>query len=447
MKKTIISRDSILWHDGMMLAAKHFQQMTDRLEEMIVYQSSLSSPFNWGIKALKIDKDLLAHGKLVVEQIEAILPDGLIIHDSKTNKNNLELNLLTNIEAEKITKEKLVKIFLFVPPKGKGELSDSSQNARYKPINPVIIEEENSRFQDVAVPYQIPNASLVIANDLPDELSSIPLVQIKYSNGQFQLTDFIPPMLYVEQFSELGKIVSELVQIVRMKALFISKQISPTSIQYEPAILDKRLLLQNLLAGLPPIEAYLQAGVGHPFNIYLLLCSLLGNISPLGYDILSTELIPYDHNNLQLTYSKIKKTVAQILDESIGDNYHAIPFECEGDVFKLIMNKYWLAQKLVLGVQSKEGKTEKDVLMWMMGCLIGNADDIKKMRKERTLGAQRYKVEQDPNFPPAINTIFFKIEQESIRPDMELYIFNPSDKPGQTVAEKINLYIKKRTEI
>jgi type VI secretion system protein ImpJ len=442
-----ILRDAILWHDGMMLTAKHFQQMTDRLEELMVYHSSISMPYNWGVRTLKIDKELLAHGKFVVNEIEAVLPEGLVIHDSKVNKTHLELDLLLKIDDDKIKKQKIFKIYLHVPPKDKGNTAESRLDARYKPINPVIIEEETSRFQDVTVPYQIPNASLIISNDIPDEYSSIPLVQIKYNSGQFQLMEYVPPMLNVESFSDLGKIVSEIVQKVRMKALFISRQISPSSVQYEPAILDKRILLQNLIAGLPPLEAYLQLGAGHPFSIYLCLCSLLGNISPLGFDLMPPALVPYDHNNLRDTYIKIKEVVFQILDESIGENYHSIPFDRENDLFSIKINKYWLSHQLILGIQPKEGKTEKDVLTWMLNCLIGNDFDIIKMKKERTLGAQRGRIEKDASFPPTMDTIFFRIEQESIKPDLELKIFNPSGKPGAAAAEKINLYIKRRSEL
>jgi len=447
MRKKIISRDAILWHDGMMLAAKHFQQMTDRQEELIVYHSSLALPYNWGVKALKIDKELLNSGKFSVSEIEAVLPDGLVVHDSRANTNHLQIDLLQKVESEKVNRQKVFKIYLFVPPKGKGELSDSESKSRYKPINPVVIEEEISRFQDVSVPYQIPNASLIVADDLPDEQSSIPLVQVKYDGGHFHLMEYIPPVLNVEAFSELGKIVSEIIQKIRMKALFIARQISPNSVQYEPVIMDKRLLLHNLLAGLPPLEAYMKVGIGHPFHIYLLMCSLLGNISPLSYDLMPPALAPYDHNNLRDTYLRIKEAVSQILEEAIGENYHAVPFEKEGDTFSLYMNKYWLTHRLVLGIQPKEGKTEKDILVWMLNSLIGNEQDIKKLKKERTLGAQRYKIEKESGFPPTVDTIFFEVEQESIKPEQELKIFNPSDKPGESVIEKINLYIKKRSEI
>lgn len=447
MGKTSITRDAILWHDGMMLTAKHFQQSNDRLEELMAYHSSISMPYNWGVKTLKIDKELLAHGKFVINEIEAVLPEGLVIHDSKVNKNHLELDLLTRIDDEIIKKQKIFKIYLYVPPKEKGSLTESGPDARYKPINPQIIEKETNRFQEVTVPYQIPNLNMVVSNDLPDEYSSIPLVQVKYNSGQFQLLEYVPPMLYVESFSDLGKIVSEIIQKVRMKALFISRQISPSSVQYEPAILDKRILLQNLVAGLPPLEAYLQLGVGHPFTIYLSLCSLMGNISPLGFDLMPPALVPYDHNNLRDTYIKIKNVVFQILDESIGENYHSIPFEKENDCFSLKINKYWLSNQLILGVQPKEGKSEKDVLAWMLNCLIGNDYEIVKMKKERTLGAQRVKIEKDSSFPPTMDTIFFRIEQESIKPDLELKIFNPSDKPGAAAADKINLYIKRRSEL
>ena len=443
MKKISILRDSILWHDGMMLTAKHFQQLTDRLEELIYYHSNLNMPFNWGVKTFKIDKDELTHGAFVVTELEAIMPDGLVVHDSHTNKNVLELNLLDEVEEGR---DKSFKIFLYIPPKDR-VLTESENLPRYKQFYPEVIEEDTYSYQDAHIPYQIPNINLIAATEVADDNSSIPLIQIEYKNGQFLVKDYIPPLLTVEPYSELGRVISGIIQKVKMKAKFIAQQISITSVQYEPAILDKRLLLQNLLTALPHLEALLKLGTAHPFDIYLALCSLIGSLAPLSFDYTLPSLPLYDHNNLRDTFAKVRDYIFQILDESIGETYHAIPFERDGNRFVLKLNKYWLKHALIIGIQPKEGKSDSDILKWMLNCLIGNEQDIPRMRRERTLGAQRIKIEKDANFPPTMDTMFFSIEQESLKPDMDLVIFNPSDKPGERAAEKIHLYIKRRSEV
>ena len=446
MKKSFVTSDSILWHDGMMLTARHFQRLTDRMEELAIYHSSLSSPYNWGIRTLKIDKDLLTHGKLLIHEIEAVMPDGLVIHDSKNNRNQLELDLLAKLDLSKQDRQKTYRIYLYVPSKEGSVFPESENRPRYKQVQPEIIEDESVIEQESSIPYQIPNASLLFSNDHPDQFPSIPLLEINYENGQFNLLDYIPPMLTVESFSDLGKIITSIVQKVRMKALFISRQISPTAVQYEPAILDKRILMQNLIAGLPILEIQLQAGVYHPNTIYLSLCNLLGNLTPLGFDQMPPSIIPYDHNNLRDTFSRLKDIVFQILDESIGESFHAVPFEKTGNIFSLRMNKYWLTSPIIIGIEPKEGKSETAILEWILNCLIGNDYDLVKMRRERTLGAQRFRIDKDTNFPPTMDSLYFKVEQESIKPDMELKIFNPSDKPGAVIVEKINLYIRRRAE-
>ncbi|MDF1750691.1 MAG: type VI secretion system baseplate subunit TssK, partial [Alphaproteobacteria bacterium] len=71
--------DAIQWHEGMLLAPQHFQQLAVRGEELIAYHTATSSPFHWGIRHLKVDPVQLVSGIFRVLELEAVLPDGLIV--------------------------------------------------------------------------------------------------------------------------------------------------------------------------------------------------------------------------------------------------------------------------------------------------------------------------------------------------------------------------------
>lgn len=53
-----------------------------------------SNPFHWGVRRLKIDPVLLVSGKFRILELEAILPDGLIVeHGHLDDTSALEIEL------------------------------------------------------------------------------------------------------------------------------------------------------------------------------------------------------------------------------------------------------------------------------------------------------------------------------------------------------------------
>ena len=437
-------QDSILWHDGMMLTAEHFEQLTGRLEKIIWYHTQLIKPYYWGVTNIEIDETLLTHGRLAITKLDAILPDGLIIHISPENQDSPQLDLARLFSDNS---QKTVKICLLVPPESDDNASDSTGTARYKQVKPQIINNETNQDSNDDIPLRRPNVLLQSIEDLENIDSAVPLVQIAYSNGQFLKTEFIPPTLNVLPQSPIWKIVSGIIQKVKMKSIFLANQITQFSVLYEPIILDKRFLLQNLTASLPMMETILQSGNVHPYQLYLSLCSLLGHLSTLGFELTMENTVIYDHNDLNNTFIQFRNLIFRILDESIGEKYHAIPFDRQGSAFRIKVNKQWLDQPLIIGITIKVDKTENDVFNWMSNCLIGSEDEIIRMRKQRTLGIQRKRIVKDSNFPATLDTVFFSLEPQSVKPDQALVILNPSDYLLDLIPTNISLYVRRKFEL
>lgn len=442
MKDKYNLQDSILWHDGMMLTADHFEQLTGRLEKIIWYHTQQIKPYYWGVTNLEIDETLLSHGRLVVTKLDAVLPDGLIIHIFPGDHESLQFDL-TRIVNE--GQQKTVKICLYVPQE---DVNNGSYGyTRYKQVKPEVINNEANLDSEDNIPFRRPNVMLQPLEELSTTESSVPLVQVSFNNGQFILNDFIPPTLNVMPSSSIWKIVSGIVQKIKMKSMFLANQITQFSVLYEPVILDKRFLLQNLTGSLPVIETILQSGNAHPYELYLALCNLLGHLSTLGFELTMDNTVVYNHNDLNSTFTQFRDLIFKILDESIGEKYHSIPFERHDNTFKIKINKQWLDQPLIIGLTIKSDKPERDIIYWISTCLIGSEDEIPKMKKQRTLGIQRKRIPKDSNFPVTLDTIFYSLEIESLKPEQALIIFNPSDFPADAIPHSINLYVRRRFEL
>ena len=66
--------EAIQWHEGMLLAPHHFQQLALRQEQLLHYHTMMMQPFSWGIRKLRIDQVLLTAGTYRVLELEAREP-------------------------------------------------------------------------------------------------------------------------------------------------------------------------------------------------------------------------------------------------------------------------------------------------------------------------------------------------------------------------------------
>src|SRR5271169_1736785 len=88
-----INTNPIQWHEGMLIMPQHFQQADRRIENIITYCLSNVFPFFWGIVNLKIDEALLTSGVFRPIELEAIMPDGLLITSLPETKPPLQVDL------------------------------------------------------------------------------------------------------------------------------------------------------------------------------------------------------------------------------------------------------------------------------------------------------------------------------------------------------------------
>src|ERR1044072_2122170 len=97
MKETMNAHDipaAIHWHEGLLLTPQHFQQLTSRQEALVQYSAAVYSPFCWGLRRFKHQGISRATGKLQVLELEAVMPDGLVVtHDHNDGTAPLEVDL------------------------------------------------------------------------------------------------------------------------------------------------------------------------------------------------------------------------------------------------------------------------------------------------------------------------------------------------------------------
>ena len=433
---------AIQWHEGMLLAPQHFQQMALRSEELLHYHLSAAAPFHWGVRRLRIDHGLLVDGTFRVLDLEAVMPDGLVVHHEPAEGKHLEIDI-AGYQDE--MKQKPVTVQLAVPALRTGAAAIRGTLARYDSEESSPVPDDNTGDSHLAIPRLVPRLTLLVTDQPPQKYCAFPLARVAYENETFALTEFIPPCLQVPVKSPLGEICGEVAHRIREKAVFLSEKVgSPAATVKSPMILETKLFIHAMVGSLSHFEAVIGTGVAHPYTVYLALTQLVGKMAALGLGLVPPILRTYNHNDPRAAFEGAKRYIFRMIDEGILESHTAIPFEYDNGVFSLKLEPEWVTPTLTVGVRGKPGAVEKEIVAWIHECLIGSEPIIEFMRAKRVLGAERKKLDQHDELMPARDVILFSItgDPEFIRPEETLDIINNADPEGERAPAEIVLYVK-----
>ena len=432
--------DRVQWTEGMLLAPQHFQQADLRAEGLLAYHMRAAAPFHWGIRRLAINPVLLASGTFRVTELEAVLPDGLLLTDAGGAGEELSLELAPLAEGKP---RGVLTVHLAVPALSRADSPVSGSLPRYRSVEGTPVVDENTPEVSLAVPRLRPRATLLVGDTVPDKYTSFPLARVAFQEETFSLTDYVPPLLAVAAKSELGSACGRLATRLRERAAFLSEQIRSTGASaMDVKLAERQRRLEQLVGGLPLLEAVLGTP-SHPYPLYLAICSVAGQLSGIAAGTVPPTFRAYDHNDLRATFLQVLTFCGRMV-EGIQQLHHVTPFRLEEGAFRLQLRPEWAERALVVGVTAGSGMPEAEVIPWMMESRIGSVGAIPSIRERRIRGAGRRQIDRDDDLGvfPGKGVQLFRVEtdREFVRPGETLEISHPAQQTGRSHPAEVVLY-------
>lgn len=433
--------EAIQWHEGMLLEPQHFQQLAALFERRLQYQAAAIAPFHWGVRRLDDDSDSLRSGIVRITDLEAVLPDGLVV----SLRDGADLSLDLGPHKSEL-EGKTLPVYLAVVRRSPGLAPVGGERARYESVAGEGVADENTGDSEVLIPRLRPRLQLIVSETLPTEYIGVPLLKVRYRDDQFiKVANYQAPSFRVERASPIGQICNSIIQRVWEKADALIKMKVPSATRAAQS-LETKLMVQSLVSAAPRFQALLRTEVSHPFDLYLELSSIAGTLAFLGdKQPLPPSLPPYDHNDLHATFEGSRQAILRVLEKSIVESFNDYPFQLlksqQGWVFYIEFAEEWTKLPLVLGVRGGSNMTDKDVAKWMSECVIASRSKIQNLGRMRTRGAERSPVEGDSEFIPARGVSLFSLtcEPEHIQPNETLVVTHPN---GGERPQEIVLYVK-----
>jgi type VI secretion system protein ImpJ len=384
--------DRIQWHEGMLLGPQHFQQLQARVDALGAWQQLAAQPLSWGLRHLEIDPGLLAAGRLRIERLEAVMPDGTPVwHDARDALDGaLELDLTAHAAA--LDAGAVLDLHLTLP--WSRVMRHPAAPARFRDVNDRPVEDEVSDAEPVDLPRLRPRLGLALGDTPPSLWQSLGLGSLRRDNGLTRLSDDWPALARLEREHPLWRRAWALCSQLRGKAAYLARQEQLPSSRLEDRLagLEQRARLGALLAALTPLEALLQTRPLHPHTLYLALAAALGPLATLRPG--SMPMLPpaYVHEAPRAAFDKLLEALED-LGADVSQEHRLHPFDLRGEVFTLPLRADWLGTRLVIGLR---GQAERDLLAWMDGAVIGTTAQWASLRERRVLGAARERLDAAP---------------------------------------------------
>ena len=441
--------DAIQWHEGMLLTPQHFQQAGLRSEALLSYQLALAAPYHWGVTRSVVDSTALVGGAYRLQDLEGVLPDGTVVSYSGADGSVLEV-MLEPLQEQ--MKSAPVTVWLAVAARELGGSSVGGDLARFESREGLATVDENTGESEIRIPRLRPRLRLMVGERPPAKYVSMPLARVGYANETYALTSYVPPQLRVAVDTRLGQLCAQVATRVRETASFLSEQAASSGAigQSGRSIASENdQQIRALVAGLPVFEAVLGSGRAHPFNLYLALCSMVGQAAGVGGATLPPLLPPYQHEDALASFERAVRFILTMVDQ-VQLNYAVLPFRFANAVFSLQLESGWLGDSFTLGVRGGQGVRESDVINWIDGALIGSAVLAQSMRERRVLGPARRRIDRDDGLdlvaPRGVMLFSIEADPEFIEKRGSLTIFNTSANAEKGRPAEIVLYVRKSDE-
>jgi type VI secretion system protein ImpJ len=438
--------DSIHWHEGLLLTPQHFQQMSLRQEALLKYNTSLMSPFYWGVRHLRLDESGLSNGEIHVKHVEAVMPDGLVVSHREGDDELLSLKL----DDDDKTKSKRQRIYLAVSVAARD--TSNGERTRYRTFDGAPVTDEYTGERSMLIPRLVPHLQLRAGEQPPRQnFVSLPLLELEYKTEGYVQTEYIPPLLIVTSKPRLGvqtglrEWCGAVADMVRDKAQELAGQLDPHATRAAAGNdLETRSRIHSLTAALLYLEAILDAEISHPYPLYLAFCSMAGQLAGMGSKPMPKKP-HYYHDDLHATFDPLLQFIRQAIREGLSSPYEPHVFTYHEGIYQRRFNAEWKRRRLVIALRAQPGVAMEDVVNWGKTCLIGSEGQLRAMMAKRILGANRTHVEGDEDLAAPRGVVLFSLagESEFIEPDKMLQIFNRSEQAHEARPAEITLHVRK----
>ncbi len=363
------------WYEGLFLRPHHFQAAERHWNEAQETSQRWDHPYGYGLKSLKFSQQALANHQFQIDHLQARMPDGTLVNlefgqppDRLNLKDGLtEAQPLMTELSEGFEKESTIRIYLAIAKlklgRGNVDQGDSVEATRYRTAH-LELQDETHGGNDQELEFRALDVRLLLSTQDLTGYELCPIAQVRRSgegDSQPRLDPgYIPPVIAIDAWPGLGRdIIRAVYDMIGQKVEVLTQQILSRGIgleSNEPGDADRILMLSQLNSAFTTLGVMAFAQGVHPYEAYVELCRVVGQLSIFGDQRRAEEVPPYDHEDLARIFTLIKARIEMLLNSVRSYKYEQRYFVGVGLGMQVSLEPRWFNSdwKWYIGVYKGE---------------------------------------------------------------------------------------------
>jgi type VI secretion system protein ImpJ len=377
------------WHEGLFLQPHHLQWQQRALLERLTLERRFAWSYPYGLVESRLSGDALENLQVKFDRLLAVMPSGTVVSVPE-NADMPVLDIKTAFESG----DPCFTVFLGVPLWAAqranlvGSREEERQAKRLYRSRMVDCHDENTGENVQPVSVREVNARLLLKGDDASDLETLPVLRITHAVGERvglprQDPRFMPPCLTLTGSSLLRELVRDLTNQVEASRRELILQIRQggfqiqnlKGIQFEQVLRLRTLShFGGRLQGLAEVS-----GGGTPFDAYVELRSLLGELAALHPDRDLTDVPKYDHDDPAPAFLELNTNIRALLQGAVKRSVYKVDFEAAGNVLMASLKDEHIKDpnEYYLGIETRQDPRA-------LAQLVEDADKFKLMPKSLT---------------------------------------------------------------
>ena len=392
------------WHEGLFLLPHHLQRFQRSLNDSDSAERRLNWAHPYGLVEARLSSDDLENMRIRFDHLHAIMPSGEEVRFPR----DAELPAVDIKQAFESRGRFVVYLGLplwfdaranCVAP---GQTVDARAKILYRVVETEVADENTGENAKAMLQRRL-NARLLLEDDDRSDLEVIPLLRVTRAAGEDvgmpqQDPEFVGPCLVLNGSVILRDLVRDLSSqvLASRQELVVQVTRGGFSIDTMRGIQFEQIMrLRSLNRYGARLEALIETSNIAPFEIYVLLRELMGELAALHPDRDLFETAPYQHDNPYPVFSELAAKIRQLLRGSVAPSFMSAPFTDVNGLLSAMLTDEHLQRPTdyFLGVRTKEDPRT-------LARLVEDADRFKLMPQSLASRAIRGVVLKEERFPP-----------------------------------------------
>lgn len=326
----MVSRDKVIWSEGMFLRPQHFQQLERHVLHAAARQRAAAQGFFWGFSHLSLDRDALAIGKLVLTEATGVMPDGTPFDFSDPAAAPAALEVPPQARD--------TRVMLAIPRARPGATDviyegEEDTLARYL-VHEAEVEDTGSMGLEPAL-LQLGRLRLrlMLEDELTDDWLGLGVARVveRRQDNRVVLDDaYVSPWLAAGEHPVLRGWVNELYGLLGARSEALAERLSQPGRGGVSEVSDF-MLLETVNRYVGALWHARQSAALHPERLFHDWLMLACDLSTFTSTTRRPEVLPeYAHDDLQATFAPLMHELRRSLSAVLEQRALQIPLQDRG---------------------------------------------------------------------------------------------------------------------